>query len=201
MDRYEKQWAKRGKHKIVGVDEVGRGALAGPLVCALVMLDAHQPIVGLKDSKQLSAAKREALATEIYQKALIVDWCQIDASRIDHINILEATKEAMRMLLDRNTFDHALIDAVDLKRADTTAIIKGDTLSISIAAASIVAKVERDAIMRQLDHHYPDYGFAQHKGYGTKQHLQALEKHGPILKIHRQSFAPVAHARQTQFNL
>ncbi len=201
MDRYEKQWAKRGKEHIVGLDEVGRGALAGPLVCALVMLDRLQPIAGLKDSKQLSAKQREELATQIYQKALRVDWCQIDARRIDQINILEATKEAMRVLLERNTFDHALIDAIDLKRSDTTAIIKGDTLSMSIAAASIVAKVERDAIMRELDHQYPNYGFAQHKGYGTVQHIQALHQHGPIPTIHRQSFAPVAHARQTQLDL
>jgi len=150
MDRYEKQWAKRGKRQIVGVDEVGRGALAGPVVCALVMLDRNQPIAGLKDSKQLSAAKREELAAHIYQKALVVDWCQVDAPRIDQINILEATKEAMLMLLNRHTFDHALIDAVDLKREDATPIIKGDTLSMSIAAASIIAKVERDAMMREL---------------------------------------------------
>jgi len=201
MDRYEKQWAKRGKHKIVGLDEVGRGALAGPVVCALVMLDRHQPITGLKDSKQLSAAKREALAAEIYQKALVVDWCRIEAVRIDQINILQATKEAMTLLLDRNTFDHALIDAVELQRVDTTAIIKGDTLSMSIAAASIVAKVERDAIMRELDPLYPEYGFANHKGYGTQEHLAALQAHGAIPHIHRQSFAPVAYARQTQLDL
>lgn len=201
MDRYEKQWAKRGKRQIVGVDEVGRGALAGPVVCALVMLDRNQPIAGLKDSKQLSAAKREELAAHIYQKALVVDWCQVDAPRIDQINILEATKEAMLMLLNRHTFDHALIDAVDLKREDATPIIKGDTLSMSIAAASIIAKVERDAMMRELDVTYPLYGFAKHKGYGTPEHLLALQHHGPLPGIHRQSFAPVAHARQTQLDL
>ena len=201
MDRYEKQWAKRGKFQIVGVDEVGRGALAGPVVCALVMLDRHHPIAGLKDSKQLTTAKREELAAQIYQKALVVDWYQIDAPRIDQINILEATKEAMLVLLNRHTFDHALIDAVDLKRGDTTPIIKGDTLSMSIAAASIIAKVERDAMMRQLDLTYPKYGFANHKGYGTPEHLIALQQYGPLPGIHRQSFAPVAHARQTQLDL
>lgn len=201
MDRYEKQWHQRGKHRIAGVDEVGRGALAGPLVCALVILDPAQPIKGLKDSKQLSARKRETLALDIQSNALVVDWCLVSAERIDHINILEATKEAMRTLLDRNTFDHALIDAVNLKRSDTTAIIKGDTLSMSIAAASIVAKVQRDQMMRELEDVYPGYGFAQHKGYGTPEHLRALKTTGVIPGVHRFSFAPVARARQLQFFL
>jgi ribonuclease HII len=201
MDRYETQWIQRGKHRIAGVDEVGRGALAGPLVCALVILNPKAPIKGLNDSKQLSATKRESLALAIHEKALVVDWCEVSAERIDQINILEATKEAMRTLLDRNTFDHALIDAVNLKRADTTSIIKGDTLSMSIAAASIIAKVTRDEMMRTLDHRYPGYGFAAHKGYGTPEHLKALKEKGVLLGIHRYSFAPVASASQLQFHL
>jgi ribonuclease HII len=201
MNRYETQWIQRGKHRIAGVDEVGRGALAGPLVCALVILNPKAPIKGLNDSKQLSATKRESLALAIHEKALVVDWCEVSAERIDQINILEATKEAMRTLLDRNTFDHALIDAVNLKRADTTSIIKGDTLSMSIAAASIIAKVTRDEMMRALDHRYPGYGFAAHKGYGTPEHLKALKEKGVLLGIHRYSFAPVASASQLQFHL
>jgi ribonuclease HII len=201
MNRYENQWIQRGKHRIAGVDEVGRGALAGPLVCALVILNPKAPIKGLNDSKQLSATKRESLALAIHEKALVVDWCEVSAERIDQINILEATKEAMRTLLDRNTFDHALIDAVNLKRADTTSIIKGDTLSMSIAAASIIAKVTRDEMMRTLDHRYPGYGFAAHKGYGTPEHLKALKEKGVLFGIHRYSFAPVASASQLQFHL
>lgn len=201
MDRYEKQWIKRGKQRIAGVDEVGRGALAGPLVAALVILNPKAPIKGLKDSKQLSARQREALFIEIKEKAWVVDWVEISPERIDHINILEATKEAMRLLLDRHDFDHALIDAVDLKRTDTTPIIKGDTLSMSIAAASIIAKVERDHIMRELDQVHPEYGFRNHKGYGTPEHLNALKEHGALSKIHRFSFAPVASASQMQFLL
>jgi ribonuclease HII len=201
MDRYEKQWAKRGATRIAGVDEVGRGALAGPLVAALVVLDRHQKIAGLNDSKQLSASKREALYDIIQRTALYVDVCQVEPVRIDQINILNATKEAMTTLLARASYDHALIDAVDLHRADATAIIKGDTLSVSIAAASIVAKVTRDRLMRSLAVSYPPYHFEQHKGYGTPQHLAALKTHGPLEGIHRFSFAPVSSARQLQLLL
>lgn len=201
MDRFEKRWYKQGATRIAGVDEVGRGALAGPLVVALVILPRRPMIHGLKDSKQLSAKQREALNIQIQAKALYIDMEVIDAPRIDQINILQATKEAMGALLDRATFDHALIDAVPMQRAHVTSIIKGDTLSRSIAAASIVAKVARDAMMVTLSQSYPDYGFATNKGYGTPQHLQALKTHGPIPRIHRFSFEPVASATQIQFEL
>jgi Ribonuclease HII len=180
MDRFEKRLYSQGASRIAGVDEVGRGALAGPLVVALVILDRRQPIRGLNDSKQLSASRRVALNEQIQAKAVYVDLEVIDAPRIDQINILQATKEAMHALLDRATYDHALIDAVPLQRNDVTSIIKGDTLSNSIAAASIVAKVARDAMMVELANVYPNYLFDANKGYGTPAHLEALKTHGPL---------------------
>ncbi len=200
MDRFEKRLYSQGASRIAGVDEVGRGALAGPLVVALVILDRRQPIRGLNDSKQLSASRRVALNEQIQAKAVYVDLEVIDAPRIDQINILQATKEAMHALLDRATYDHALIDAVPLQRDDVTSIIKGDTLSNSIAAASIVAKVARDAMMVELANVYPNYLFDANKGYGTPAHLEALKTHGPLQGIHRYSFAPVASATQIQFD-
>jgi ribonuclease HII len=201
MDRFEQRLYQQGHQRIAGVDEVGRGALAGPLVVALVILDRRQSIPGLNDSKQLTAAKREALNEQIQAKARYIDIEVIDAPRIDQINILQATKLAMRTLLERATFDHALIDAVPLKRPDVTSIIKGDTLSMSIAAASIVAKVARDAMMVALAQSHPQYHFEANKGYGTPQHLHALKTHGPLKGIHRFSFAPVASAFQMQLEL
>jgi ribonuclease HII len=201
MDRFEKQWLNQGMQRIAGVDEVGRGALAGPLVVALVILDPHQVVPGLKDSKQLSAKQRRFLNEAILAKALYVDLQVIDAVRIDQINILQATKEAMHALLDRATFDHALVDAVPLQREDTTSIIKGDTLSVSIAAASIVAKVARDDMMIALSAVHPEFHFEAHKGYGTKAHVKALKTYGPLPGVHRYSFAPVASANQLRFEL
>lgn len=201
MNRFEKRFYKQGLNRIAGVDEVGRGALAGPLVVALVVLDRRQPIPGLNDSKQLSAKQREALNVQIQAKALYVDLEVIGALRIDQINIYQATKEAMHALLNRATFDHALVDAVPLERSDVTSIIKGDTLSSSIAAASIVAKVARDAMMVELAQAYPQYGFETNKGYGTPHHLQALKTHGARPTIHRYSFEPVASSSQIQFEL
>ena len=201
MDRFEKLYYQRGDHRIAGVDEVGRGALAGPLVVSLVILDRHQRIMGLNDSKQLSAKTRERLFDEITQKAMYIDTEFIDVAEIDHINILNATKKAMNALLDRAMYDHALIDAVDLKRENTKSIIKGDEQSISIAAASIIAKVTRDRHMIELDQQYPAYDFIHNKGYGTKRHLSALQTHGVIPGIHRQSFSPVAAASQLFFDL
>jgi ribonuclease HII len=201
MNRFENRWYKQGLNRIAGVDEVGRGALAGPLVVALVILDRRQPILGLNDSKQLSAKQREALNVQIQAKALYVDLEVIFAPRIDQINIYQATKEAMHALLNRATFDHALVDAVPLQRANVTSIIKGDTLSSSIAAASIVAKVARDGMMIELAQTHPLYGFETNKGYGTPYHLQALKTHGPLPLIHRYSFEPVARSAQIQFEL
>ena len=138
---------------------------------------------------------------EIKEKALYIDTEFIEVAEIDHINILNATKKAMNALLDRAVFDHALIDAVELKRSNTTSIIKGDEQSISIAAASIIAKVTRDRHMVELDQQYPAYDFVHNKGYGTKRHLAALQSHGVLPGIHRQSFAPVAAASQLFFDL
>ena len=201
MDRYEKRLYSQGTSRIAGVDEVGRGALAGPLVVALVILNRRQPIRGLNDSKQLSTKQRDALNDLIQAKAIYIDIEVVEAPRIDQINILQATKEAMNALLERATYDHALIDAVPLQRDDVTSIIKGDTLSQSIAAASIVAKVARDAMMVELAQAYPQYGFETNKGYGTPAHLKALKTHGPIRGIHRYSFEPVASSSQIQFEL
>jgi ribonuclease HII len=201
MDRFEQRLYQQGHQRIAGVDEVGRGALAGPLVVALVILDRKRPIPGLNDSKQLSATAREALNLQIQAKACYIDVEVIEARTIDQINILEATKRGMLALLDRATFDHALVDAVPLPRHDVTSIIKGDTLSMSIAAASIVAKVARDAMMVALAQSHPQYHFEANKGYGTPQHLHALKSHGPLKGIHRFSFAPVASAFQMQLEL
>ena len=201
MDRFETLYYQRGDERIAGLDEVGRGALAGPLVVSLVILDRHQRIIGLNDSKQLTAKTRDRLFDEIHAKALYVDTQFIDVAEIDRINILNATKKAMNLLLDRAQFDHALIDAVDLHREHTTSIIKGDAQSISIAAASIVAKVTRDRFMLTLHERYPMYGFDHNKGYGTPQHLKALQTHGFVASVHRQSFAPVAAASQLFFDL
>lgn len=201
MDRFENIYYQRGDQRIAGVDEVGRGALAGPLVVSLVILDRHHRIAGLNDSKQLTAKVREQLFEEIQQKALYVDTQFIEVAEIDQINILNATKKAMNALLDRADFDHALIDAVELHRSKTTSIIKGDEQSISIAAASIVAKVTRDRHMIKLHDEYPMYDFIHNKGYGTPKHLAALTTHGIVPGIHRQSFAPVASASQLFFDL
>lgn len=201
MDRFENRLVKQGATRIAGVDEVGRGALAGPLVVALVILDRRHSISGLNDSKQLSAKQREALNVQIQAKALYIDLEVVEAPRIDQINIYQATKDAMHALLKRATFDHALIDAVPLPLENVTSIIKGDTLSKSIAAASIVAKVARDAVMVKLSQPHPQYGFETNKGYGTPKHLLALKTHGPIPGIHRYSFEPVARASQIQFEL
>lgn len=201
MDRFENIYYQRGDQRIAGVDEVGRGALAGPLVVSLVILDRHQRIPGLNDSKKLTPKVREQLFDEIQQKALYIDTQFIDVAEIDHINILNATKKAMNVLLDRAEFDHALIDAVELHRFNTTSIIKGDEQSVSIAAASIIAKVTRDRHMMNLHESYPMYDFIHNKGYGTPKHLAALQSHGVLPGIHRQSFAPVASASQLFFDL
>jgi ribonuclease HII len=201
MDRFENLYYQRGDQRIAGVDEVGRGALAGPLVVCLVILDRHQRILGLNDSKKLSAKTRERLFDEIQEKALYIDTEFIEVAEIDQINILNATKKAMHALLDRADYDHALIDAVELKREHTTSIIKGDEQSISIAAASIIAKVTRDRYMVDLDQTYPMYDFIHNKGYGTKRHVAALQTHGVVPGIHRLSFAPVAAASQLFFDL
>ncbi|MBK8769206.1 MAG: ribonuclease HII [Rhizobiales bacterium] len=178
---------------VCGVDEAGRGPWAGPVVAAAVILSPRNIPPGLNDSKKLTEAKREALYGPIMQGA-IVGVGIISAARIDQINILQATYEAMREAVQSlATTPHlALIDgnrAPPLScRCET--IVEGDAKSLSIAAASIIAKVTRDRLMHDLDRQYPDYGFAAHKGYGTEGHQAALSRHGPCSE-HRRSFAPI----------
>ena len=179
---------------IVGLDEAGRGPLAGPVTAAAVILDAKNPIEGLADSKKLSASKREQLALEIETKALAWGVAEASVEEIDAINILQASFLAMRRALQQLSLvpAEALVDGN--QRPDlglpVTAIVGGDATVPEISAASILAKVSRDAYMRKLAEQYPGYGFAQHKGYGTKAHLSALASLGPS-KVHRRSFAPV----------
>ena len=182
-----------GAHMVCGIDEAGRGPWAGPVVAAAVMLDRNAVPPGLNDSKKLSAARREALFGAIMASARVGIGIA-EADRIDRDNILQATlwamAEAVRQIGGASL---ALVDgnrAPDLPIATRT-VIGGDGRSLSIAAASIIAKVSRDRIMRDHDKAYPHYGFASHKGYGTSQHRQALERFGPS-PLHRRSFAPVA---------
>jgi len=179
---------------VAGVDEVGRGPLAGPVVAAAVILDPGQPIEGLADSKALTEARREALAEEIRAKALAWALGRCEAIEIDRINILQASLVAMQravMALDPSP-QHALIDGNRCPKLPCTAdaIVKGDATEPAISAASILAKVVRDREMVELHQRFPDYGFASHKGYPTREHLEVLERIGPCAH-HRRSFAPV----------
>ncbi len=182
---------------IAGVDEVGRGALFGPVVAAAVILPARTAKLqrmGLRDSKQLTREEREKLDREVRKSALAFSVGEVDAAGIDLINIYQATRLAMKMAVEglKTAPDHLLIDALRIDHTCAqTKIIYGDSLSISIAAASVIAKVYRDGMMRDLDRVHPQYGFASHKGYATPEHRAALSKHGPT-DLHRKSFAPVA---------
>lgn len=186
---------------VVGIDEVGRGPLAGPVVAAGVVLDRHRPITGLNDSKKLSEKAREELFPIIYERALAVEIAEIDAIEIDRINILQASLLAMRHVLvaicATMHVDWALIDGNQpIKNApiQQKTIIKGDSLVPSIMAASIIAKVHRDRLMTSYDKRYPGYDFTHHKGYGTKAHLQAIDSLGPS-PIHRISYGPIREPR------
>ena len=180
--------------KIAGVDEVGRGPLAGAVVAAAVILDPNNPIKGLTDSKKLTEKKREALSKEIKDKALSWSLGRAEQEEIDDINILQASLLAMKRAVEGLNIqpDHVQIDGNRCPDMNYSmeAIIKGDTLIPEIGAASIIAKVARDHEMVELDKLYPEYGFAGHKGYPTKKHREALEKYG-VTPIHRKSFAPV----------
>lgn len=183
---------------ICGVDEAGRGPLAGSVVAAAVILDPAQPIIGLADSKKLSAAVRERLAPEIQQKSLAWAIGEATASEIDEINILQATFLAMRRAIDALSIPpaHALIDGNRIPTGlpcTAEAIVKGDAREPAISAASILAKTHRDAQLLALDRLYPQYGFARHMGYPTVAHLEALRLHGPT-PAHRRSFGPVAQS-------
>jgi ribonuclease HII len=200
MYTYERDLYKRGFEQVLGLDEVGRGPLAGPLVVAGVILDRKKRIAGLNDSKKLSEKKRNLLYDEIMEKALFVDVQFIQVEEIDQINVLEATKKAMRIIIERSEYDFLLIDAVNLGIENSKSIIKGDTLSASIAAASIIAKVTRDRYMDELHLEHPEYDFIHNKGYGTKKHMEALEQHGILEGIHRKSFAPIQKLNQISFD-
>ncbi len=182
---------------VAGVDEAGRGPLAGPVVAAAVILDDQQPIVGLADSKALTAARRERLFDEIRAKALCCSIAEASVEEIDRLNILQATLLAMRRAVQglRLKPTLALVDGNRLPRLDmpAEAIVKGDARVAAISAASILAKVTRDRWCAELHAQYPQYGFAGHKGYGTAEHLAALQAHGACPQ-HRRSFAPVARA-------
>jgi ribonuclease HII len=193
-NRYERAARLTGAKVIAGVDEVGRGALFGPVVAAAVILPEGCRIPGLRDSKQLIREERERLAGIVERRAIAIAIEEVDAETIDRINIYQATRVAMSGAVCRLAIapDHLLIDALRLDLACAqTSIIYGDSLSISIAAASVLAKVYRDRRMRELDVDYPLYGLASHKGYSTPEHKRALAAHGPS-PLHRRSFRPVA---------
>ncbi len=180
---------------LAGVDEAGRGPLAGPVVAAAVILDDRAPIKGLADSKQLTALRRERLYDEIRAKALCCSVAQASVEEIDQLNILQATLLAMRRAVAGLRLKPAkvLVDGNRLPPLDVLAeaVVSGDALVPSISAASILAKVTRDRLLCELHLQHPEYGFDRHKGYGTAQHMQALQAHG-ALAVHRRSFAPVA---------
>ena len=196
---HEARLRARGFELVAGVDEVGRGPLAGPVVAAAVILDPDHLPDGLNDSKKLTASVRERLFTEIMRHAHVA-IASIPAARIDVINIRQATFEAMAGALNGLAVraDFALIDGRDVPPlpCPAEALIGGDRRSLSIAAASIIAKVTRDRMMTLLAQTYPDYGFEKHMGYGTAKHLKALDLHGPT-PLHRMSFAPLKHAETT----
>ena len=183
------------ERRVAGTDEVGRGPLAGPVVAAAVILDPSNPIEGLADSKKLSEKKREQLFITIQEKALSWAISEANVEEIDEINILQASLLAMRrsvLALDHQP-DHVLVDGNKLPKLPMSAeaVIKGDSHIPEIQAASILAKVTRDRLMKKMDLEYPGYGLAKHKGYPTKQHREALKEFG-VTKIHRKSFKPVA---------
>ncbi|WP_010530644.1 ribonuclease HII [Lentibacillus jeotgali] len=194
MSQYEQKNYADGCQYIAGMDEAGRGPLAGPVVAAAVILPRDFKLLGLNDSKQLNETTREEYFTIIKNAAVSYGIAIIDNYKIDQINIYEATKLAMYEAINQlNPLpDHVLIDAVSLDQltCSSESITKGDQKSVSVAAASVLAKVTRDGLMKDLDKKYPGYGFASNMGYGTKQHTAMLAEHG-VTPYHRKSFAPV----------
>jgi ribonuclease HII len=198
--KYEKRAWETGAKLVAGVDEVGRGSLFGPVVAAAVILEPSYRIRGLRDSKLLAQADREKLAPRIREHAIAFAVAAVDVGRIDQINIYHASKLAMKLAVEQLSIrpDHLLVDAMRIDfDCPQTPIIHGDALSISIAAASILAKVERDAMIRVWDPVYPAYGLASNKGYSTPRHKAMLRELGPT-PLHRQSFAPVWTNSPTQ---
>lgn len=203
-NEYEIAWWKEGKQKIVGIDEAGRGPIAGPLVVAAVSFPSGFEHDSIYDSKKLSEKKRLALFDEIKQLASDYHIKIVTPQEVDEYNIYRATQRAMQELA--TSFDHAdgvLTDAMPLPDCplDVISLVKGDQKSVSIAAASILAKVTRDEIMKEYDKKYPEYGFAKHKGYPTKGHLEAMHKYGVIDGFYRKSYGPVAKMEQMTLDL
>lgn len=195
---YERELREKGIKYIAGVDEVGRGPLVGPVVAACVVLPDEFNLDGLTDSKKLSEKKRDFFFEEIKRQALGIGVGIIDEKKIDEVNIYEATKLAMKKAIEECNkqieieIEHILIDAMPLEiDIPTTSIIKGDLKSITISAASVIAKVTRDRMLYELDLKYPMYDFKHNKGYPTKKHLEAIDKYG-IIDEHRRSYGPVA---------
>lgn len=207
---FERILLRLGARQIAGLDEAGRGPLAGPVVAGAVMLprewiEAGLPseLEGLNDSKQLTAGEREKFFTQLTSHARVrFAVARIEAETIDSINILEATHRAMNQALGQlqPAPDHVLVDGLRVQSLclPQTAVVKGDSRSFSVAAASVVAKVTRDRLMLEYDRHFPAYGFADHKGYATARHLAALAEHGPC-SIHRRSFAPMKPSQPELF--
>ncbi len=191
MCEFEKEAYQRGFSMIAGIDEVGRGPLAGPVVAAAVILPQDAFIEGLNDSKKLNENQRERLFDVINDKALGVGLGIVDEKQIDEINILNATKAAMKLAVQNLDLSPDILFIDSLRLDDIhivqNSIVKGDAKSVSIAAASIVAKVTRDRMLKEMDKEYPMYGFSKHKGYGTSEHIEAIKKYG-ICPIHRVSF-------------
>lgn len=192
---YEKELWEKGVSYVGGVDEVGRGPLIGPVVTACVVLPHDFVLEGLTDSKKLTEKKREQFYDYIMEHAVCVKIGMCSPERIDEINIYQASREAMIEAIEKVAkeipLEHVLVDAMPLDiDIDTTSIIKGDAKSITIAAASVIAKVTRDRMMIELDHKYPMYGFGKHKGYPTKQHLEAIETYG-LIDGYRKTYGPV----------
>ena len=191
--KYERELREKGITLIAGVDEVGRGPLVGPVVTACVILPEKFDLPHLTDSKKLTEKRREILYKEIQEQALGIGIGIVDNEEIDKINILNATKKAMKMAINNCKVkpEHVLIDAVKLDiDIPTTSIIKGDLKSITISAASVIAKVTRDHMLYELDEKYPMYDFKHNKGYPTKKHIEAIKEYG-IIKEHRRSYSPV----------
>lgn len=193
--QYEKELWNNGVNLIAGMDEVGRGPLIGPVVTACVILPKDFVLEGLTDSKKLSEKKREEFYDYIMVHAISVGIGMMDEKVIDEVNIYEATKLAMYQAVEKSKVkpEHVLIDAMKLDKLEmpSTSIIKGDAKSISIAAASVIAKVTRDRMMIELDKNYPMYGFKSHKGYPTKKHIEALKEYG-LIDGYRKTFKPVS---------
>ncbi len=190
MLEHEKKLWKQGIKMIAGIDEVGRGCLCGDVVAACVMLKANEHIEGINDSKKLTPKRREELFEIIQKKAMVIGIGKVDAKTIDEINIKQATRLAMKMAVYSMKIRPEIL-LIDAEKIDTDieqiSLIKGDTISQSIAAASIIAKVTRDRMCEAWDLHYPEYGIKQHKGYGTKLHIEMLHENGPS-QIHRRTF-------------